>query len=76
MQIATYTRSASGELTRMVENWRSLSACRAYYFNLASCDGRAPREYSEPLIGQPETRARWIDGGVNGKIGVVVAVQS
>ena len=68
MQIATYTRSESGELTRLVETWNSLSEATAYYFNLQSVGGAAPREHSERLSGWPERRINWV-----GRIGLAVS---
>jgi hypothetical protein len=68
MQIATYTRSESGELARMVETWNSLSEAMSYYFNLQSVGGIAPRETSERLLGWSEKRVKWV-----GKIGLAVS---
>jgi hypothetical protein len=68
MQIATYTRSESGTLARLVETWNSLSEAVSYYFNLQSVDDIAPRETSENLLGWPEKRVKWV-----GKIGLSVS---
>jgi hypothetical protein len=67
MQIATYTRSESGTLTRTIENWNNENEARDYYANLQEVLPGA----CERLLGWTESRIQWV-----GKIGLAKAVQS